>query len=92
VEQLPQLSQKFKSVQVLIRFALRFIILTGFATLGTVGFANSMIALLWMSAVISATIAILRREQPFDVVLNYWDETVIYTAMCMLVSALRQYA
>jgi hypothetical protein len=92
VQQLPQLSQKFRSIQVLIRFVLRFIILTCFATLGAVSFANSLIALLWMSALISAGIAMLRREPPFDTVLNYWDETVIYTAMCMLVIALRQYA
>jgi hypothetical protein len=92
VEQLPQLSQKFRSIQVLIRFVLRFIILTAFAMLGKVGFANSLIALLWMSAVISAGIAIMRREPPFDVVLNYWDETAIYAATCMLVSAIEQYA
>ena len=43
-----------------------------------------------MSTILCAVIAIIRREQPFDAVLNYWDEMVTYAAMCMLVSGLNQ--
>jgi hypothetical protein len=32
--------------------------------------------LLWMSTILGAVIATIRREPPFDKVLNHWDETV----------------
>lgn len=83
--QLPHPSQKLRSVQVLIRFGLRLLILAGFAAFGSIGFGGSLIALLWMSTVLSAVIAIMRREPPFDATLNHWDETVSYAAICALV-------
>ena len=36
-------------------------------------------------AVLSAVIAIMRREPPFDATLDHWDETVSYAAICALV-------
>ena len=74
----------------LIRFAVRLLILVIFAMFGSVGFGRSLAALLWMSTILSAVIATVRREPPFDSVLNHWDELVIYAAMCMLVSGLNQ--
>ena len=34
----------------------------------------------------------MRREPPFDKVLNHWDETVAYAALCCLVSGFNQVA
>jgi hypothetical protein len=71
----------------LIRFCLRMIILVVFAALGSIGFGRSLAALLGMSAILSAVVGIIRREPPFDIVLNHWDETVAYAALFSLVSS-----
>jgi hypothetical protein len=72
----------------LVRLCVRMIILVAFATFGSIGFGASFAALLWMSAVFSAVIAVFRREPLFDTVLNHWDETVIYAALSCLISGL----
>jgi hypothetical protein len=90
VIQLPNFSRKLRSAQVLIRFGVRLFILVAFAMFGSVGFGRSLSALLWMSTILSAVIAVIRRELPFDSALNHWDETVTYAAICMLVSGLNQ--
>jgi hypothetical protein len=61
-------------------------ILTIFAAFGSIGFGRSLAALLWMSVVLSSVIGVMRREPPLDTVLNHWDETVAYAALCCLVS------
>ena len=88
--QLPKLSQQLRSTQVIVRFGLRMIILTLFATFGSIGFARNLAALLWMSTILSAVIGAMRREPPLDRALNYWDEMVAYAALCCLVSGLNQ--
>jgi hypothetical protein len=90
VAQPPNLSQQLRSTQVIVRFALRMIILVVFAALGGTGFARSLAALLWMSTVLSIVVGAMRREPPFDHVLNHWDETAAYAALCCLVSAFQQ--
>ena len=70
----------------LVRFGLRLIILVIFASFGSIGFGRSLAALLWMSTILSAVMAAMKREPPFDRVLNHWDETVAYAALCCLVS------
>ena len=82
--------QKWRSIQVLMRFALRLLILVIFAMLSSAGFGRSFAALLWMSTIISAVIATMKHEPPFDTVLNHWDETITYAALCMLVTGLNQ--
>ena len=82
--QLPDLPQELRSAQVLVRFGVRMIILVAFAALGSVGFGRSLAALLWMSTILCAVIGAIRREPPFDTVLNHWDETVAYAALCCL--------
>jgi hypothetical protein len=84
--QLPNLPQEVRSTQVLVRFGLRIIILVIFAAFGSIGFGRSLAALLGMSIILSAVIGTMRREPPFGVVLNYWDETVAYAALFSLVS------
>ncbi len=71
----------------LVRFCLRIIILVIFAAFGSIGFGRSLAALLGMSTILSAVIGTMRREPPFDVVLNHWDETVAYAALFSLVSS-----
>jgi hypothetical protein len=88
--QLPNLPRELRSTQVLIRFGLRISILVAFATFGSIGFGRSLAALLWMSFAFSAVIAAMRREPPFDTVLNHWDEMVAYAALCCLVGAFNQ--
>jgi hypothetical protein len=75
---------------VIARFCLRMFILALFATFGSIGFGTSLAALLWMSTILSAVIGAMRREPPFDSVLNHWDETVAYAALCCLVSGFNQ--
>ena len=76
----------------MFRFGLRMIILIIFAAFGSIGFGKSLVALLWMSAILSAVIGAVRREPPFDTALNHWDETAAYAALCALVTGLNQTA
>ena len=89
--QRPHLPQALRSTQVVVRFSLRMIILVVFATLGSIGFARSLAALLWMSIVLSAVVGVMRRERPFDTILNHWDETVAYTALFCLVHSFKDF-
>jgi hypothetical protein len=84
--QLPNLSRELKSTQVIVRFCLRMIVLVIFAAFGSIGFDRSLTALLWMSTILSAVLATMEREPPLDAVLNNWDETMAYAALCCLVS------
>ena len=79
------------SAQVLARFGVRLIVLTAFAAFGSIGFGRSLVALLWMSTLLSAVIGGVRREMPLTPHLNHWDEMVAYGALCSLVSALNPY-
>lgn len=79
-------STQLKSTEVIVRFCLRMIILVIFAAFGSIGFGRSLTALLWMSTILSAVLATFEREQPLDAVLNHWDETMAYAALCCLVS------
>lgn len=72
------------------RFILRIVILCVFATLGNIGFARSLIALLWMSAIMCVAIGIMRRESMLDSALTHWDEAAAYGSLCCLASALVQ--
>jgi hypothetical protein len=84
--QLPNFTQELRSTRVIVRFCMRMIVLVVFAAFGGIGFDRSLTALLWMSAILSAVLAILEREAPFDAVLNHWDETMAYAALCCLIS------
>ncbi len=84
--QFPNLPRQLRSTQVIVRFFLRTSILVIFAAFGAIGFGRSLAALLWMSIILSAVIGAMRREPPFDIVLNHWDETVAYAALFSLVS------
>ena len=80
------LPQGLKSGQVLARFGMRMTILIAFAAFGSIGFSRNLAALLWMAIVVCAVVAVIKRERPFETVLNHWDETVAYAAVFSLVS------
>ena len=86
--QLPNLPHELRSIQVLVRFFLRMAILMAFAAFGSIGFERSLVALLWMAAILSAIVGAMRREPPFDAVLNHWDELMAYAALCSLAAGL----
>jgi hypothetical protein len=88
--QFPDLPRQLKSTHVMLRFGVRMIILVIFAAFASIGFGRSLVALLWMSTILSAVIGTIRREPPFDAVLNHWDETAAYAALCALFSGLNQ--
>jgi hypothetical protein len=87
---LPNLPQHLRSTQALARFCLRMVILLVFSAFGSIGFGRSFFALLVMSAALSAGIGAIKRERPFDTVLNHWDEAAAYAALCFLVSGFNQ--
>ncbi|MCP4616723.1 MAG: hypothetical protein GY844_09810 [Bradyrhizobium sp.] len=72
------------SIQVIVRFLLRMVVLMVFAIFAGKTFAGSMVALLWMSAILCAVTAVMRRELPFRADLNHWDEMTSYIALCSL--------
>ena len=82
------LPQELRSTQVILRLCLRLLIIAAFASFSSIGFARGMAALLWMSAILSAVVGIIKRDRLFDVVLNHWDETVAYAALFCLARAL----
>jgi hypothetical protein len=90
VAQLPSLPRQLKSTQVLVRFCLRMTILVAFAAFGAIGFGRSLAALLCMSSILSAVIGAIRREVPFGIILNHWDEAVAYAALYSLVGSFNQ--
>jgi hypothetical protein len=90
VAQFPDLPRESRSTHVMLRFGLRMIILMVFAAFASIGFGRSLVALLWMSTIMSAVIGAIRREPPFGTVLNHWDETAAYAALCALASGLSQ--
>jgi hypothetical protein len=62
-------------------------ILVIFAAFGSIGFGRSLAALLSMSVILSAVIGAIKREPPFDTVLNHWDEAEAYAALFSLISS-----
>jgi hypothetical protein len=84
----PDLPQELRSTQVIVRLCLRLLIIATFASFSSIGFARGMAALLWMSAILSAVVGIIKRDRLFDGVLNHWDETVAYAALFCLARAL----
>ena len=78
-------SRALSPARVIARFAVRFVLLTAFAAFGSIGFGRSLAALLWMSIILCAAVALLRREQLFGTVLNHWDECAAFGALFALV-------
>jgi hypothetical protein len=88
--ELKNVPKDLRSVQVLVRFCLRMIILAVFASFGSIGFGRSFAALLWMSTILSAVVAGMKREAPLDPVLTHWDEAAAYGSLWCLTCAVNQ--
>ena len=88
MQQLAKTPKKLTSVQVLVRFSVRLLVLSAFAAFGSIGFGRSLVALLWMSTLLSAIMGGVRREPLLASDLNHWDETAAYGALCSLVIAI----
>jgi hypothetical protein len=82
--------KQFRSIQVLIRFYLRMIILAVFASFGSIGFPRSLAALLLMSTTLSVIVATMRQELPLDSVLTHWDEAAAYGSLWCLICVFNQ--
>ena len=80
--------QQLNSPQVLWRFALRLVLLSAFASLGTRGFGAAFAALLALSAIFCVIVGAMRREAMFGPVLTHWDEAAAYAVIGRLASAL----
>jgi hypothetical protein len=76
------------SSQVLVRFALRVILLSMFATFGTHGFGTALSTLLTLAAIFCAATGATRREAIFGPVLTHWDEAAAFAVIGRLASAL----
>jgi len=79
------MSRTLSPSRVIARFAVRIVLLSAFAAFGSIGFGRSLKALLWMSIILCAAVALLRREAPFGAVLNHWDECAAFGALFALV-------
>jgi hypothetical protein len=88
--ELKNIPKELRSTQVLIRFCLRMIILTVFASFGSIGFGRSFAALLWMSTILSVIVATMKQESPLDSVLTHWDEAAAYGSLWCLICVFTQ--
>ena len=86
--QLSRPSRAFKSGEVIVRFLVRMIVLLAFAAVAGIGFAPSLAMLLWMSTILSAGVAVFKRELPLADVLNHWDEAAAYITLCCLLQSI----
>ncbi|MEH2471385.1 hypothetical protein V1281_007426 [Nitrobacteraceae bacterium AZCC 2161] len=84
--QIGRITTKLSSAQVAARFAMRMVILCIFASFGSIGFARSFAALLWMSAIVCVFAGVMRREPVLGASLSYWDEAAAYGALFCLAS------
>lgn len=76
------------SVQALIRFTLRLIILGAFSAFGGQGFGQTFSRLAVMAVMFCILAAALRREVVFGPALTHWDEAAAYAVSGGLASAI----
>ena len=67
-----------KSAQVIVRFALRMIIICTFAVIAGADVTKNLATLLLLSTGLCVIGGLVRREKLFDVSLTYWDEAAVY--------------
>jgi hypothetical protein len=79
---------QFSSSQVLLRFALRLIVFSVFATIGAAGFRIMFPTFMSLSVIYCAIAATFRGEAMFGRVLTHWDEAAGYGALACLFAKL----
>ena len=84
----PTIPHQFNSLQVVVRFVFRLLLLSIFATFGTQGFGTTFGAVLELSAIFCAVVGAMRREAIFGPMLTHWDEAATYAVIGRLVTAL----
>jgi hypothetical protein len=82
----PDIHRELSSVQVMIRFLFRMVILCMFAAIGRQGFGKTLASLLVLSAFYCVFSTAMRREAPFGRVLTHVDEAAAYAMLALLVS------
>jgi len=90
--QAPDMPRMLSSSRVIMRFAVRFVLLAGFAAFGSVGFGRSLSVLLWMSIILCVLAGLVRREPLFGTALNHWDEGVAFGALFALIHVVSEFA
>jgi hypothetical protein len=90
LSQTPDIPRTQGLTRVLARFAVRIALLAGFAAFGSIGFGQSLSALLWMSIILCTVVAVIKREPLCGGALNHWDEGIAFTALFALVHAINQ--
>lgn len=90
--QVPNVPRQLNSNQVMIRFLVRTLLLVGFAAFGSVGFGRSLAALLWMTIILCAVVAAVKRESLLGPTLTHWDEGAAYAALFALLGMFDQFA
>jgi hypothetical protein len=60
-------------------------ILLVFTAFGDGDFGPRLAVMLWMAIMLCAAAGAVKREPPFGIVLNHWDETIAYAAVFALV-------
>ncbi len=73
-----------RNLQVATRFVLHVVIVGAVASFGNIGFARSLVALLWLSAMLCVGAAVLLRETVGARVLTYWDEAAAFGSLFCL--------
>ena len=84
----PDIPRELASIHVLIRFALRMVLLGIFATFGSRGFGKTFEGLLILAVLYCVFAAAVRREAPFGPILTHFDEAAACDAIGALTSAL----
>ena len=79
------MTREAQTIRVIVRFWLRMVILLIFAAFSSIRFEQTLTLLLLMSTVLSAVLAIFKREEPLAPVVNHWDEAITYAALCCLI-------
>lgn len=85
MQQSSDISRALSPARAIARFAVRVLLLAAFAAFGSIGFGRSLAALLWMSIILCAAVALLKREPLFGGNLNHWDECAAFGALFALV-------
>jgi hypothetical protein len=84
----PAIPRQLVSLQVLLRFAFRLVLLSVCAAFSRQGFAPALAVLLSLSAEFCVLVGAIRREAMFGSVLTHWDEAAAYAFIGRLAYAL----
>lgn len=79
--------RELRSVQVVIRFFMRMVILSALAALGSRGFGKTIESLLVLAVFYCISVAVIRWEAPFGPALTHFDEAAAYAVIAQLAAS-----